>query len=76
MIKYYTTSRNNHENIQIGDGLRGIFDLTGGKIDSLCMENPYQISIRTPQDRTTEIILETESIEEVSICLVPRDDIL
>jgi hypothetical protein len=67
LIKYYTTTTTNKENLQIGNGLRGIFDLTGVQILPLSLESPCQISLITPQDRQTEIALEAETIEEVYI---------
>jgi hypothetical protein len=62
-MKYYTTA---HETSETGNGLRGIFDLTGVRILPLLLDFPRQIHLLTPQDRKTEIILEAETLEEVS----------
>jgi hypothetical protein len=63
LIKYYTSA---HDNLETGNGLRGIFDLTGVRILPLTLDSPREIHLMTPQDRKTEIVFEADTLEEVS----------
>ena len=63
IMKYYVASDERH--IATGTGLKGIFDLTGARMNML-EDSPNMLEIILPQEHGNDIVLEAPSEEKVT----------